>query len=84
MGHGFVRVLSVVGIGSMLAISTPLVSAATIKECKEAYAAHKDEAKAARGRKARLSRRRAKSGAGQGQDWQGVRGRLFHQQGRCD
>ena len=47
MGHGFVRVLSVVGIGSMLAISTPLVSAATIKECKEAYAAHKDEAKAA-------------------------------------
>ena len=47
MGPGFVRVLSVAGIGSMLAISTTLVSAATLKECKEAYAAHKEEAKAA-------------------------------------
>jgi hypothetical protein len=47
MGLGFVRVLSIAGIGSTLAISATLVSAATIKECKEAYAAHKDEAKAA-------------------------------------
>jgi hypothetical protein len=47
MGIGFVRVLSAAGIGSTLAISATLVSAATIKECKEAYSAHKDEAKAA-------------------------------------
>jgi hypothetical protein len=46
MGIGFVRILSAAGIGSTIAISATLVSAATIKECKEAYA-HKDEAKAA-------------------------------------
>ena len=47
MGLGFVRVLSAAGIGSMLAISASLVSAATLKECKEAYSAHREEAKAA-------------------------------------
>jgi hypothetical protein len=47
MGLGFVRILSAAGIGSTIAISATLVSATTIKECKEAYAAHKDEAKAA-------------------------------------
>jgi hypothetical protein len=47
MRLGFVRVLSVVGIGAMLAIPVSLASAATIKECKAAFAAHKDEAKAA-------------------------------------
>jgi hypothetical protein len=46
MGIGFVRILSAAGIGSTIAISATLVSATTIKECKEAYA-HKDEAKAA-------------------------------------
>jgi hypothetical protein len=43
----FVCVLSVVAIGAMLAIPASPAAAATIKECKAAYAAHKDEAKAA-------------------------------------
>jgi hypothetical protein len=47
MRLGFVRVLSVAAIGAMLAIPASLATAATIKECKAAYAAHKDEAKAA-------------------------------------
>jgi hypothetical protein len=47
MRLGFVRVLSVAAIGSMLAIPASLASAATIKECKVAFAAHKEEAKAA-------------------------------------
>jgi hypothetical protein len=47
MGLGSVRVFSLAGTGLMLAISAPLLSAGTIRECKEAYAAHKHEAKAA-------------------------------------
>jgi hypothetical protein len=47
MRRGFVRVLSVAGIGAMLAIPASLAAATTIKECKAAYAVHKDEAKAA-------------------------------------
>jgi hypothetical protein len=47
MRPGFVSVLSVAAIGAMLASPVSLAAAATIKECKAAFAAHKDEAKAA-------------------------------------
>lgn len=43
----FVGVLSVAAVGSTLAIPASPAAAATIKECKAAYGAHKDEAKAA-------------------------------------
>ena len=47
MKIGLVAVLSAVAVGSTLAVLSPPVLAATSKECKAAFAAHRDEAKAA-------------------------------------